>query len=371
MKIVFYDLKAQHYSMQKELDEAIDHAVNSFSFVKGQHVTDFEQAFAQLLGTRHCIGVGNGTDALFLTLKALGIGSGDEVITPAFSWISSSETVTLCGAKPVFADIDPYTYTIDPADIQRKISPNTKAVIAVHLYGQAADMHAIADICRAHNLLLVEDCAQGHLTAQQHVYAGNFGIAGAFSFYPTKNLGAYGDAGAVVTADAALAEKIRRLANHGALQKDDHLLEGVNSRMDVLQAAILTVKLRHLKRRNERRIYLAGIYTQHLRSVAGISVPHVRENTTHTFHIYAIRAKNRDALQKHLEDRDIQTLIHYPQALHNLPAYRYLGHRPEHFPVSDSLQADELSLPIYPELTDEQVLYVCKNIRDFYAKHGV
>jgi dTDP-4-amino-4,6-dideoxygalactose transaminase len=320
------------------------------------------------LDTKNCISVGNGTDALTVAIAQLGIQNWDEVLTPAFSWISSSETISLCGAKPVFIDIHPETYTIDPDLIESKITEKTKGIVVVHLYGQAAHISRIKEICKKHNLFLIEDCAQAHLTAEGEKYAGTFGDAGAFSFYPTKNLGAYGDAGCIVTNNDELAEKMRRFANHGALEKDDHLIEGMNSRMDTIQAAVLLAKLPHLKAWNEKRRQHAELYNSLLKDVEEIKPPFVRPNTTHTFHIYAIRATRRDDLKKYLLEKGIQTIIHYPKALPNLPAYQYLHHRPDDFPVASRFQDETLSLPIYPELTADQIEYVSLNIRDFYSK---
>jgi dTDP-4-amino-4,6-dideoxygalactose transaminase len=316
------------------------------------------------LKVRHCIATGNGTDSLFLCLKALGITAGDEVITPAFSWISSAEVITMCGASPVFADIDA-TYTIDPAEVSKKITPKTKAVVAVHLYGQMCHMKELTALCKKHKLFLVEDCAQAHLSNEGGRYAGTFSDAAAFSFYPTKNLGAYGDAGCVVTANEVLAERIRRLSNHGALVKDDHTMEGMNSRMDTLQAAVLLSKLPHLARWNDQRRQYASQYQSRLVAMPDIVAPHERPNTCHTFHLFAIRAKRRDALKSFLEEKGIQTLIHYPRALTNLPPYKNQSCR---FPVAEQIEAEILSLPLYPELSTESVDYVCDQVIAFYKK---
>ncbi len=339
--------------------------------MRGEAVGLFEKAFATALGSRHVIGTGNGTDALFAILKCLGTGPGDEVISSAFTWISSAETISLCQARPVFADIRATDYTLDPESVERSISPRTRGVIVTHLYGQAAQVRQIRALCDQHNLFLIEDCAQAHMTSEHDQYVGTIGHAAAFSFYPTKNLGAYGDAGCIATNDDALAERLRRFCNHGALQKDDHLFEGTNSRMDTLQAAVLLVKLPFLKDWNTRRINHARLYGGALHGLSEVTVPVVRPNTVHTFHIYAIRAKNRDQLKNYLEQQGIQTMVHYPVALPNLDAYQYLQHTPNDFPVASALQSEMLSLPIYPELTEDQILQVCKNIWDFYAKHGV
>jgi len=368
MQVPFIDLKAQYESIRPQLDLAITSAIGEFDFLKGHQTAEFELAFGRLIGVKHSVGVANGTDALFLSLKAINIRPGDEVITPAWSWISSSETISLCGATPVFADVDTHYYTLDPGEVQKRITSSTRAVIAVHLYGQAAPVIELKRLCEQYNLRLIEDCAQAHLTSAGSSYAGSVGDLAAFSFYPTKNLGAYGDAGGIVTNDEILAEKVTRLANHGAIQKHDHLIEGTNSRMDTLQAAILLAKLPFLKAWTARRIKNAELYRQLLGDIQGIEVPKTRENTVHSFHLYVIRCPRRDDLKTYLHQHGIQTLIHYPQALTNLPAYGHLNLDPGQFPVANALEKEVLSLPIYPELTREQITYVGEKIRAFYQQ---
>lgn len=368
MKIPFVDLKAQFESLKDELAKALETAVSSFSFIGGNDVSRFEEEFANALGLRHCISVGSGTDALFIALRCSGVQSGNEVIVPAFTWISSSEAISLCGAKPVFADVDPQTYTISAAEIEKRITARTRAVLIVHLYGHCADMSAIENVCHKHKLLLLEDCAQAHLTTCNGKYAGTFGEAAAFSFYPTKNLGAYGDAGCIVTDNGDLADRMRRFANHGQLQRGDHLIEGINSRLDTLQAAVLRVKLPHLERWNSARAQHAKLYASLLAGLPTVQTPAVRRGCAHTYHIYAIRASRRDELRQYLRENGIETIIHYPSALPFLPAYQHLRHTARDFPVSYQLQAEMLSLPVYPELTDMQISYVCEKIRTFYQK---
>jgi dTDP-4-amino-4,6-dideoxygalactose transaminase len=362
MKVPFVDLHAQYLSIKPDIDKAIQKVIDDTAFIGGPVVKQFEKDFAALLGVKHCIGVANGTDAIYITLKMLGIGPGDEVITTAISWISTSETISQTGAKPVFIDIDPQTYTINPELIESKISSKTKAIIPVHLYGQAAHIRSIKDICSRHNLYLIEDCAQSHLTEDNDQFVGTFGIAGTFSFYPGKNLGAYGDAGAIITNDDTLATKIRMYANHGALKKHHHQIEGVNSRLDTLQAAILSAKLPHLRHWTRQRISNAALYSKKLDSV-GIALPTVRENSVHSFHLYVIRSKNRDQLKMKLENSGVQTAIHYPTALPNLPAYKYLDHKPDDFLIASKYQNEILSLPMYPELSEEQIDFVCQSIK--------
>jgi dTDP-4-amino-4,6-dideoxygalactose transaminase len=368
VKILFNDLKAQHASIKNQLEDAMQNALQAFNFIKGNEVKTFELAFADTIKTKHCISTGSGTDALFTILKALGIKEGDEVITPAFSWISSAEVITLCGAKPVFADVDNQFYTISLESIRQRITARTKAIIAVHLYGQATDMVELSAFCKQHKLWLIEDCAQAHLTAQQNKFTGTFGDAAAFSFYPTKNLGAYGDAGCIVTDHDELAYVTRRFANHGALDKDDHSIEGMNSRMDTLQAAVLGAKLPYLNEWNSKRINNANLYKKNLSGLPEIILPEVRLQTKHTFHLFVIRALQRDKLKDHLLKEGIQTIVHYPKALHNLPAYQYLNYSPEDFPVSNLLQEEVLSLPVHPALKDEEIDYVSIKIKEFYNK---
>lgn len=364
--IPFVNLRLQYESIQSEIDQAIKDVFTKSQFVGGEPVRKFEQQFTELLGTKHCIGTGNGTDSLFIILKSLGIGPGDEVITPAFSCIPSAECITLTGATVVFADVVDRHYTIDPEDVERKITSKTKAVIAVHLYGQAAPLAELNKLCRKHKLFLIEDCAQAHLTMDKKTIAGTVGIAAAFSFYPTKNLGAYGDAGCIVTQKKHLAEKMRRFANHGALKKNKHLFEGCNSRLDTLQAAILSVKLRYLRRWNKRRNEIARLYTSLLSDIPDLVTPFIRQDSTHTFHIYAIRTSQREPLKRYLEAKGIETLVHYPEGLPYMNAYRYKNHNLRHFPVTSSLQYQMLSLPIQPELTDTQVTFIAYNIRNYF-----
>lgn len=367
MQIPFQKLDAQYTAIRSEIDQAITTVLTKAQFIGGEPVKQFEQAFAKKLSAKYCISTGNGTDSLFLILKALNLKAGDEVITPAFSCIPSAETISLTGATPVFCDVDSRCYTIDPEQVKKKITSRTKAVIAVHLYGQAAPVIELKKICDQHNLFLIEDCAQGHLTKDGDAFAGTVGVAGAFSFYPTKNLGAYGDAGCIVTDDSALAERARRLRNHGALVKDDHAFEGTNSRMDTLQAAILNVKLNYLEQWNTRRQEIARKYMQQLGEVTQIQLPHARTQSTHTYHLFCIRTQQREDLKNYLAGQGIETLVHYPKALPFTPAYRHLNHVESDFPVAASLQNQVLSLPLYPELTDGEIAYVADSIRQYFS----
>jgi dTDP-4-amino-4,6-dideoxygalactose transaminase len=372
-RVPFLDLRAQYQQLKAEIDAAIAHVIEDTAFVRGRYVEEFERAYASAYGVRHCIGVGNGTDALYIALRALGIGPGDEVLVPALTWISTAETVSQAGARPVFVDIEPHYYTIDPQRLAEHVTERTRAIIPVHLYGQPAEMDAITAFARRHGIALVEDCAQAHFATYHGKLVGTFGTIATFSFYPGKNLGAYGDAGAIITDDEALARFIRMFANHGSLTKHEHEIEGINSRLDGIQAAILTVKLRYIHRWNAQRAQHAQLYTELLADVDEIALPQVRPHCTHVFHLFVIRTPRRDELQHYLTERGIQTQVHYPRALPFVPAYSRFGHRPEEFPVAWQYQHELLSLPMYPELTEEQIRYVADSIRSFFAhqRHAV
>lgn len=369
MKIPFVDLKAQYLSVKADIDKAISQVIEETAFIGGPVVSKFESEFSSLYGAPHVISCANGTDSLYILMKMLGIGQGDEVITAANSWISSSETISQAGARPVFIDVHPDFLSLDETRLESLITSKTKALIAVHLHGQMCEMDTIKSICDKHKIYLIEDCAQSHFSEYKGKRAGMFGIAGSFSFYPGKNLGAYGDAGCMITSDSALAEKSKMYARHGALIKHQHQMEGINSRLDGLQAAILTAKLPYILQWTAARIAKAEAYNKALAGIDGISLPVVRPGTKHTFHLYLIRARQRDKLAVWLKEKGIETAIHYPTALPNLPAYKYLGHKPSDFPVSTALQDTSLSLPIYPEMTEEMIGHVADSIRSFYAKN--
>jgi dTDP-4-amino-4,6-dideoxygalactose transaminase len=366
MNIPFVDLKAQYRSLKVEIDAAIQSVIDKTAFVRGPHVEEFERAFAEKYGVRYCISCANGTDAIYITLKALGIGPGDEVITVANSWISTSETITQAGAKPVFVDIDPDYYHINPNKIEEKITPKTKAILPVHLFGQPASIDEIKAICEKHGLFLVEDCAQSHFATFNGQKVGTFGIAGTFSFYPGKNLGAYGDAGAIITGDDGLAAKAKMFANHGSLRKHQHEMEGINSRLDGIQAAILNVKLKYVDGWNRARHQNALKYNERLSVIPRLQTPKIRENAFHIFHLYVIRTEKRDALAIYLKSKQIETGIHYPTALPFLQAYKYLDYRPSDFPVAYQYQREILSLPMFPELNDVQIDYTANSINEFF-----
>lgn len=367
MKVPFVDLKAQYFSIKKEIDCAIEDVILQTAFIGGKYVNDFETEFANLYGIKHCISVANGTDSLYIIMRMLGIGKGDEVITVANSWISTSETISQTGALPIFVDIHPDYYSINEQLIEQLINSKTKAIIPVHLHGQAVDMDEIMRIAEKYKLYVIEDCAQSHFSEYKGRRVGSFGIAASFSFYPGKNLGAYGDAGAIITNDSDLAENCKMFSRHGALHKHEHQIEGINSRMDGLQAAILLAKLPCILTWTKLRIQCAAIYNELLNDIPELILPKQRENTLHSYHLYVIRAKNRDGLASFLKEKEIETAIHYPKALPNLKAYSHLNHVENDFPIASSFQDQILSLPIYPELTLDQMKYVADNIKLFYS----
>jgi dTDP-4-amino-4,6-dideoxygalactose transaminase len=367
MNVPFVDLKVQYKSIKEDIDKAISNVIEETAFVGGKYVNEFEKQFAELYGVKHCISCANGTDSLYILMKMLGIGNGDEVITAANSWISSSETISQTGATPVFVDIDPIYYSLNETQLEAKITPSTKAIIPVHLHGQMCEMDTILAIASKHNIPVIEDCAQSHFSTYKGKRAGTMGIAGSFSFYPGKNLGAYGDAGCIITNDGALAEKCKRFARHGALIKHQHTIEGINSRLDGLQAAILSSKLPYIIEWTKKRQANAKYYDDVLSSIPQVTIPKVRPETTHTFHLYVIRAERRDELAAYLKSNGIETAIHYPVPLPFMEAYKYLNHTATDFPVSQKYQYEILSLPMYAELSKEMMDHVGATIKAFYS----
>jgi dTDP-4-amino-4,6-dideoxygalactose transaminase len=365
MKIQFVDLHAQYLGIKEDIDKAIAQVIKDSAYIRGPFVEKFEKDYAALFGVAHCVSCANGTDSLYIAMKSMGVGPGDEVITTAHSWISTSETITQTGARVVFVDTDD-TYTIDPALIEGKITPRTKGIIPVHLYGQPADMDPILDIARRHNLWVMEDCAQSHLARYKGALTGTLGRVASFSFYPGKNLGAYGDAGAAITDDSELARRMTCYARHGGLKKGEHEIEGINSRLDGLQAAVLGVKLPHLASWTAARQRIAARYNELLAGVGDVITPFVAAGREHVYHLYVIRTERRDALMAFLKDRGVPTVLNYPVALPFLQAYGYLGHKTSDFPVAFSHQSRILSLPIYPEMTDEMIVYVADQVKAFY-----
>ena len=366
MKIPFVDLHAQYLAIKPEIDAAIAMVIRESAFIRSRFVDEFEAQWAQTIGTKHCVSCANGTDALYITMRGLRLKPGDEVITTAHSWIATSETITQAGGRVVFCDTDSETFTIDPAQVAAKITPRTVGIIPVHLYGQPADMDPIMELARKHRLWVIEDCAQAHLAEYKGRKVGTFGNAATFSFYPGKNLGAYGDAGCIVTNEDGLAEWCATFARHGG--KGDHVMEGINSRMDGLQAAILNVKMPHLPKWTQERQRVAARYDKQLAGVGDIETPRVAPVRTHVYHLYVIRTARRDALRECLATAGIATVLNYPKALPFFPAYAYLKHTPADFPVAHANQSRILSLPIYSEMAADQFDYVVDSIKRFYAK---
>ena len=354
VQIPLVDLKAQYGTIRKEIDAAIQRVLDSTAFIMGPDVAAFEKDFAAFCRADYAIGVASGTDALHLTLRACGVGAGDEVITTPFTFIATAEAISMCGAKPVFADIDPLTYNIDPERVERAITPRTKALLPVHLYGQPADIDPLLSIARKHSLRVIEDAAQAHGAEYKGRRVGTLAAAACFSFYPGKNLGAYGDAGAVVTNDAAIANSVRLLRDHGRRDKYEHLVPGFGSRLDTMQAAVLHAKLRHLERWNVRRKQIAARYDR-LLGETGVAVPFRPGWAEPVYHLYVVRVQERASKQEKLRSAGIATGVHYPIPLHLQPAYRDLGYRAGDFPNAEKAAAEVMSLPIYPELADADI----------------
>lgn len=367
MNIPFVDLKLQYLSIKGDIDAAIQGVVSETAFIGGNYVKKFETEFAQLYGVKHCIPVANGTDSLFIIMKMLGIKNGDEVITTAYSWISSSETISQTGARPVFVDINKEYYTIDENQIEKHITPNTKAILPVHIHGQVCNMDKIIEIAKKYNLYIIEDCAQSHFSEYKGSRAGTMSIASSFSFYPGKNLGAYGDAGCILTNDDELADKFRMFANHGALKKHQHKIEGINSRMDGIQAAILSAKLPYILSWTKERRRCANTYIKHLNGNKYVKCPVIRDNSEHSFHLFIIQVDKRNELQIFLKENGIETVIHYPKAIVNLQCYDYLNLNSFDYPNATKIESKILSLPIYPELTDKMIGFVVEKINEFYS----
>lgn len=367
MNVPFVDLTAQYQSIRPEITLAIQKVIDENAYIKGRFAKEFEEKFAEFLSARHCIGVGNGTDAITIALKALGIGPGDEVIVPANSFVASSEAVSNAGASVVFVDVDPDYYTMDPRLVEAKITTKTKAIMPVHLYGQPADLKSLRQIADKHGLILFQDSAQAHGATIDGEPIAEFGDVLTFSFYPGKNLGAYGDAGAVLCNDENLAKRVNMLSNHGRVDKYDHEFEGFNSRMDGIQGAVLTVKLKYLDQWTESRIRNAALYDQLLGNIEGVEIPRVQKGMRHVYHLYVIRTSERARLQQFLKENGVATGIHYPIALPNLTAYNHLNCRAEDYPVSSKYQDEVLSLPMYAELTEEMIEYVSECIRKFFG----
>lgn len=374
----FLDLTVQYNSIKKEIDAAFKRVLDSGCFIGGEEVEKFEKEITKFCGTKYAIGVNSGTDALFLSLKALGIGLGDKVITTPFTFIATAEVITNLGAKPVFVDINPKTFNIDPQKLLNKLNQlnklkrlsKLKVILPVHLFGQMAEMPKIMKIAKKYKLFVIEDAAQTIGANCKTKKAGTIGDFGCFSFFPSKNLGAYGDGGMVVTNNKKLADKVRLLKNHGSSPKEKYLnlISGTNSRLDAIQAAILRVKLKYLSKWSKKRAEKAFYYNKALKGVGDIVTPIIGMNKTHIFHQYTIRTKLRDKLQQYLKEKEIPTMIYYPLPLHLQPAFKYLGYKKGDFPESEKAAKEVLSLPIYPELKKKDQDYIIQKIKEFYEK---
>lgn len=367
MKVNFLDLHKQYLTIKSEIDASISSVISESAYIKGKYVSLFETKFSELNNSKHCVSVANGTDALYIALKSLGVKPGDEIIIPAQTWISTAECVLQLNAKPVFVDVDEY-YSIDVSKIKHKISSKTKGIIAVHLFGQMCDLESINNICERHDLFLVEDCAQSHFSKYNDIFAGLHGDLGTFSFYPGKNLGAYGDAGAIITNNADLANYTRMFANHGGLKKHVHEMPGINSRMDGLQAAILLVKMNKIFQWTEDRNKISQKYSKELSKISQIKIPKIRSNSKHSFHQYVIKTPQRDELRIFLKKNGIDTLIHYPVSLPYIPIFNLHLKEKEYFPMAKKNQEECLSLPIYPELLNQEIDYIISIIKIFFEK---
>jgi dTDP-4-amino-4,6-dideoxygalactose transaminase len=367
--IPFVDLQAQQRALKEDILQAVEKVITECNFILGQPVTAFEEAFARFIEVKHAIGVSDGLSALKLALTALGVGQGDEVILPANTFIATALAVVQAGATPVLVDCDAQTYNIDTRLIERAISAKTKAIIPVHLTGQAADLDPILQLANERGLVVIEDAAQAHGTLYKEKPCGSIGTAGCFSFYPAKNLGCCGDGGMVTTNDTALAERLRRLRNYGQRVKYEHQEKGENSRLDTLQAAILQIKLPHLKSWNEARAKCADEYRQRLGNTGDLQFQKVSPFSTHIYHLFIIETEHRDALQQHLESNGVQTVIHYPKPIHLQEAFEDLGHQPGDFPVAERLATRMLSLPMYPELSASQIERVVEGTKQYFEQH--
>jgi dTDP-4-amino-4,6-dideoxygalactose transaminase len=364
MNVQFVDLKKQHESMSEEIQQAISNVIRNTAFILGEEVKLFEEEFAEFCGARYAIGVASGTDALELALRALSVGEGDEVITPANTFIATALAISHSGAKPVFVDVESQSHNIDISKIENAITKNTKAIIPVHLYGQPCDMDPILAIARKHDLRVIEDACQAHGALYKGKRAGTMGDIGCFSFYPAKNLGACGDGGCIVTNNETTVQSIRMLRDYGQSKKYQHDSVGFNSRLDSVQAAVLRVKLSRLKEWNEMRRKSAARYNEQLKNTS-VETPKELDHAYHVYHLYVIKVKQRDGLRHYLSSKGVAAGIHYPIPIHQQGAYSHLGYETGDFPVTEELASNILSLPMFPELTEEEVKYVVDRIKEY------
>lgn len=365
MDIPFVDLRANYLSHKKEIDEAIQGVINSTSFILGSQLEEFEKNFAKFCQTKYCIGVDSGISALELGMRALGIGLGDEVITPVNSFIASSSAISFTDAKPIWVDCDSDTYNIDPNLIEAKITPKTKAIMPVHLYGQPSDMDEILAIAKKHKLFVIEDACQAHGATYKGKKVGTFGDFAAFSFYPGKNLGAFGDGGAIVTNNRVLAKKVSQMRNYGQKEKYNHIFLAWNRRLDTIQAAVLNIKLKYLASWNKKRTRVAAQYNKKLVKLP-VNTPYISQKRTHVYHLYVVQTEKRDELLEFLKLSGIQASIHYPVPIHLQKAYRDLEGKKGQFPISEKISKRLISLPIFPEMASKQIDYVCFKIKEFF-----
>jgi dTDP-4-amino-4,6-dideoxygalactose transaminase len=363
MKVPFLDLTAHHQPIRDQLDAAIRNVIDANAYASGPFVATFEREFAQFCGSKFCVGVGNGTDALWLSLLALGVGPGDEVITVSSTFMATAEAISYCGAIPKFVDIDERTYTMDPNLLEKAITRRTKAIIPVHLFGQCADIDPILEIAAAHGIPVIEDACQAHGALYKGKKAGTMGVTGCFSFYPGKNLGALGEAGGIVTNDKQLAEKMQVLRDHGQQRKYHHSQIGWNARMDGIQGAVLSVKLKQLAVGNVKRHSHALLYDQLLGDTEQVITPFEASYSQHVFHIYALRVKDRNQILQAMADKGISCAIHYPIPVHLQDAYRFLGLEAGCLPITEKCAEEFLSLPMYPELTHAQIHAVAEELK--------
>jgi dTDP-4-amino-4,6-dideoxygalactose transaminase len=368
MEIPFLDLKAHHEPLLREFTAVISEVIESGAFAGGPFVEKFERDFAAFCATRHGVGVGSGTEALWFALLACGVAPGDEVITVPNTFMATAEAISFCGAKPVFVDVDELTYTINPSLIDRAITPRTKAIIPVHLFGQMADMDGVMEVAQKYGLAVIEDACQAHGAMCKGQKAGSIGHAGCFSFYPGKNLGAFGEAGAIVTNDREVAQKVKVLRDHGQVKKYHHSMVGWNGRMDGLQAAVLRVKLSHLAKNNEHRRENARAYDSHFTGLQNLRLPVEAPDRSHVYHIYAIRVKDRERLRQYLSEKNIGCAIHYPVPIHRQQAYNFLGLGVGSFPIAERCADEFLSLPMFPELSSKQIDYVATEVKTWLAR---
>jgi dTDP-4-amino-4,6-dideoxygalactose transaminase len=368
MNVPFLDLKAQYRSLRNEVLPNVERVLEKSNFILGEEVRQFEEEFAAYCGVRFGIGVANGTDAIHLAVRAAGIGPGDECLIPANTFIATALGVSYAGARPVPVDVDARTYLMDFGKVEKALNPRIKAVIPVHLYGRMVEMEPLLEFARKHNLVVIEDAAQAHGASIRERKAGSFGALACFSFYPGKNLGAYGDAGLVATSDANLKERVEALRNYGSPQKYHHPIIGFNCRLDTLQAAVLRAKLPHLDAYNAARYDSAVKYNRMLEGIGDLILPEIPARKSHIFHLYVIRTKRRDSLQQYLGHEGVGTLIHYPRPIHLHGAYEHLGYKKGAFPVAEQLSNEVLSLPMFPEITDEQLGFVVDKVREFFKR---